>query len=296
MTVSRPSTWVVPAYAKINLSLTVVARRPDGWHDIDSVLVPVDWHDLVGLSVEPADTDALSLTVDGPAAAGVPTGESNLTVRAAQALRALAGRPLAMRVWLSKIVPHGAGLGGGSADAAAVLRSGVAQLAKLGVIIEPDRIAAAALGVGSDVPALLALSGQRVRGRGDRLEALAVPTLHLAIASTSPSSTSDTYAAVAPDEIRDDGRTAQLARLLTDGHAPAPELLGSALEPAACRANPALADALRSARRVVADVDWHLTGSGGAVFAAAGGRDEAERLAAAMRAAGFNARACRTVS
>ncbi|MGA8522345.1 MAG: hypothetical protein WB807_04765, partial [Candidatus Dormiibacterota bacterium] len=192
--------------------------------------------------------------------------------------------------------PHGAGLGGGSADAAAVLRSGVAQLAKLGVIIEPGRIAAAALGVGSDVPALLALSGQRVRGRGDRLEALAVPTLHLAIASTSPSSTSDTYAAVAPDEIRDDGRTAQLARLLTDGHAPAPELLGSALEPAACRANPALADALRSARRVVADVDWHLTGSGGAVFAAAGGRDEAERLAAAMRAAGFNARACRTVS
>jgi 4-diphosphocytidyl-2-C-methyl-D-erythritol kinase len=294
-TVSRPSTWIVPAYAKLNLSLAVVARRPDGWHDIDSVLVPVDWHDLVGLDVELAEADALSLTVDGPAAAGVPTGESNLTVRAAQALRALAGRPLAMRVWLSKIVPHGAGLGGGSADAAAVLRSGIAQLANLGVMIEPGRIAAAALGVGSDVPALLSLSGQRVRGRGDRIEALTIPRLHLAIASTTPSSTSDTYAAVAPGDIRDDGRSEQLALLLGAGHAPAPEMLGSALEPAACRANPTLADALQRARQVVAGVDWYLTGSGGAVFTVASGRDEAERLAEAMRTAGFNARACRTV-
>ena len=145
-TVSRLSTWVVPAYAKLNLSLGVVARRPDGWHDIDSVLVPVDWHDLVGLSVEPAETDMLSLSVDGPAAAGVPTGDGNLTVRAAQALRELAGRPLAIRVWLSKTVPHGAGLGGGSADAAAVMRAGAARLAGLGVAIEPGHVAAAALG------------------------------------------------------------------------------------------------------------------------------------------------------
>ena len=101
------------------------------------MLVPVDWHDLVGLSVELADTDSLSLTVDGPAAAGVPIGDGNLTVRAAHALRTLANRPLAMRVWLSKIVPHGAGLGGGSADAAAVLRAGVAWLASLGVPTDP---------------------------------------------------------------------------------------------------------------------------------------------------------------
>ncbi|MGA8417200.1 MAG: hypothetical protein WB808_11345, partial [Candidatus Dormiibacterota bacterium] len=76
---SRLSTRVVPAYAKLNLSLAVVARRVDGWHDIDSVLVPVDWHDLVGLSLEFADTDSLALTVGGPAADGVPTGDSNLT-------------------------------------------------------------------------------------------------------------------------------------------------------------------------------------------------------------------------
>jgi len=293
--VSRLSTRVVPAYAKLNLSLEVVGRRSDGWHDIDSVLVPVDWHDLVGLSFEPARSDSVSLTVDGPAAAGVPTGDANLTVRAARALGALADRPMAIRVWLSKSVPHGAGLGGGSADAAAVLRAGVAALANHGIMIDPARVAAAALGVGSDVPALLSLSAQRVRGRGDHVEPLTTPAVHLAVASTTPSSTADTYAAVAPDEIRADGRSERLALLLDSGGQPTGEWMGSALEPAACRANPILADALRRARAVVAGVEWYLTGSGGAVFSVAATRDHAESLAAAMRAAGFTARACRTV-
>ena len=145
-------------------------------------------------------------------------------------------------------------------------------------IIDPGRIAAAALGVGSDVPALLALSGQRVRGRGDRLEALAVPDaasrdrVHVAEFDGRHVCGRCARTRFATTAARRNWRGSS-----TDGHAPAPELLGSALEPAACRANPALADALRSARRVVADVDWHLTGSGGAVFAVTGGRDDAER-------------------
>jgi 4-diphosphocytidyl-2-C-methyl-D-erythritol kinase len=294
-TVSRLSWRVVPAYAKLNLALEVVARRADGWHDIDSVLVPIDWHDLVGLSVEAADTANHQLKVDGPAAAGVPGGDSNLTLRAASALQELAGRPLAVRVWLSKSVPHGAGLGGGSADAAAVLRAGAAALAEMGTNVDRDHLAARALGVGSDVPALLSLSAHRVRGRGDRLEAVRVPQLHLAIASTTPSSTADTYAAVASDEIREDGRSARLAQLLDAGDAPDTSLLGSALEAAACRANPALADALERARHVVDGVTWFLTGSGGAVFSVTPDHATAEALATAMRQAGYTARACRTV-
>jgi 4-diphosphocytidyl-2-C-methyl-D-erythritol kinase len=293
--VSRLSTWVVPAYAKLNLALAVVARRADGWHDIDSVLVPVNWHDLVGLSLELAGTDTFSLSVDGPAAAGVPSGDGNLTARAARALRAIADRPLATRVWLSKAVPHGAGLGGGSADAAAVLRSGLTRLASLGVTIDPERVAGAALGVGSDVPALLSTSAQRVRGRGDRLDALPTPALHLVVASTTPSSTAGTYAAVATGEIGDDGRSALLAQQLCAGQTPDPGLMGSALEAAACRANPVLADALRRARAAGAGADWHMTGSGGAVFTITREQEDAERIAAVMRAAGFNARACRTV-
>jgi 4-diphosphocytidyl-2-C-methyl-D-erythritol kinase len=293
--VSRLSSRVVPAYAKLNLALEVVARRADGWHDIDSVLVPIDWHDLVGLSVDAADKANHELKVDGPAAVGVPGGEGNLTLRAAGVLQELAGRPLAIRVWLSKNVPHGAGLGGGSADAAAVLRAGVAALAAMGRTVDPDHMAALALGIGSDVPALLSLSAHRVRGRGDLLEPVRVPQLHLAIASTTPSSTADTYAAVAPDEIREDGRSARLARMLDADDALDTTLLGSALETAACRANPALAEALQRARRVVDGVEWWLTGSGGAVFSVTPDHATAEALAIAMRAAGYTARACRTV-
>jgi 4-diphosphocytidyl-2-C-methyl-D-erythritol kinase len=294
-TVSHPFTRVVPAYAKLNLSLSLVARRADGWHDIDSVLVPIDWHDLVGISLAPADADSLSLHVTGPAADGVPAGEANLTSRAAQALRSLAARPLAIRVWLSKAVPHGAGLGGGSADAAAVLRAGSTVLAGFGVSLDPERLAAAALEVGSDVPALLKLEPQRVRGRGDRLEALTTPTIHLAVASTVSSSTADSYAAVDPADIGDDGRSERLAALLAAGRSPEDGLMGSALEAGARRASPELDIALRRARGVVPDVIWHLTGSGGAVFTVARGREHAEGLARRMRSAGFPSRACRTI-
>jgi 4-diphosphocytidyl-2-C-methyl-D-erythritol kinase len=293
--VSRLSTWVVPAYAKLNLALSVVARRDDGWHDIDSVLVPIDWHDLIGLSLAFARAESCTLTVTGPAAAGVPTGDANLTLRAARALPALARRPLAIGLWLFKDVPHGAGLGGGSADAAAVLRAGVAMLTTLGVATNPDEVAAAALAIGSDIPALLSIAAHRVRGRGELVEPLEGLRLHVAVASTIPSSTAATYAALIPDEIHDDHRSARLADLVASGDTPDPALMGSALEAAACRADPALAAALQRARAVMPAVRWHLTGSGGAVFAVATGPEEAERLASAMRAAGFAARACRTI-
>jgi 4-diphosphocytidyl-2-C-methyl-D-erythritol kinase len=293
--VSRLSARVVPAYAKLNLSLSVVARRADGWHDIDSVLVPIDWHDLVGVSLALANSDSVSLTVTGPVAEGVPTGDGNLTVRAARALATLARRPLEIRLWLSKNVPHGAGLGGGSADAAAVLRTGSAMLLSLGIGIDATAIAAAALGIGSDIPALLALGAQRVRGRGDVLEPLTTPSLHVAVVSTLPSSTAATYSALRPVEIVDDERSSRLAQSLNAGRAPDESLMGSALEAAACRADPALERALRRARDVTPDVAWHLTGSGGAVFAPGATRADAERLASSMRAAGFSARACRTI-
>jgi 4-diphosphocytidyl-2-C-methyl-D-erythritol kinase len=293
--VSHLSSRVVPAYAKLNLSLSVVGRRADGYHDIDSILVPIDWHDLVGVGVTLADASRVDLTVTGPAADGVPLGDSNLTVRAAHALEGLAERPLDVRLWLDKAVPHGAGLGGGSADAAAVLRAGIASLAALGIPTAPGRLAAAALSIGSDVPALLDLDAHRVRGRGERLERVPTPPLRLVVVSTVPSSTAATYEALLPLELRDDGRTGRLAELLAAGQAPTPDVMGSALEPAASRADSAVATALRQVRTAASEIEWHLTGSGGAVFSLVAGRVEAERLAAAMRGAGFNARACRTL-
>jgi 4-diphosphocytidyl-2C-methyl-D-erythritol kinase len=110
-----------------------------------------------------------------------------------------------------------------------------------------------------------------------------------------PSSTAATYEALLPEEIRDDGRTARLAALLAAYLAPVPDVMGSALEAAASRADPAVAAALHRARTILPEIEWHLTGSGGAVFALAVGAAASERLAAAMRDAGFHARACRTI-
>jgi 4-diphosphocytidyl-2-C-methyl-D-erythritol kinase len=297
--VSHLSARVVPAYAKLNLSLSVTGRRADGFHDIDSVLVPIDWHDLVGVSITLAATEAVALKVTGTAAAGVPTGDSNLTVRAARALMGLAGRPLDIRLWVNKTVPHGAGLGGGSGDAAAVLRAGTAALAALHIATDPDEVAAAALAIGSDVPALLDLGAHRVRGRGERLQPLRTPHLHVVVASTVPSSTAATYGALLPAERHDDGRTARLAELLAAHVAPdrarMSDVLGSALEGAACRADAAVAAAVQRARATRSEIDWHMTGSGGALFAIVADAVAAEGLTAAMRTAGFNARACRTI-
>ena len=169
------------------------------------------------------------------------------------------------------------------------------MLAALGMETYPAQVAATALAIGSDIPALLEVEAHSVRGRGERVEHIASPTLHVAVASTVPSSTAATYAALLFDELGDDGRSARLAEVLQAGGVPDRSLLGSALEGAACRVDPALASALRRAREVIPGVDWHLTGSGGAVFTLATGQVHAERVAAAMRSAGFNARACRTI-
>jgi 4-diphosphocytidyl-2-C-methyl-D-erythritol kinase len=287
---------ITPAYAKLNLALAVIARREDGWHDIDSVLTPIDWHDLIGVEIRAADAVAVSLRLSGPAAAGVPAGEDNLTVRAGQALSTAARLPLDIRIWLDKRVPHGAGLGGGSADAAAVLATGSLLLARSGHRVEPAALHEAALAVGSDVPALLGGSACRVGGRGELLTAINAEPRDIVVVSTVPSSTAATYAAVLPQDMGDDGRVARLVEVLEEDGATADALLGSALEPAAVRASTAVGEAVGRVRGAVPETTWHLTGSGGALFALAESEQRARELERRVRDAGFAARACRTLA
>jgi 4-diphosphocytidyl-2-C-methyl-D-erythritol kinase len=278
-----------PAYAKLNLALSVVGRRADGRHDLCSVVVHLDWHDLVGLCLE--DAGGVRVTLSGPAADEVPGDGSNLAERAAALLlSAVPGRGL--RLHLEKRLPAAAGLGGGSADAAAVLRLLSPQL--------PDRRQEADLrhlgdSLGSDVPACLAGGSLLVSGAGEGLERLYHAGLHLAVAVAGSSSTAATFAALTPDEWHGSDRPEALARALSGGDAPDPALCGSDLEAAACRVNPELASALTRLRAGVSEVPWHLTGSGGACFALAQGADHAARLATDAHALGFPARPCRTV-
>jgi 4-diphosphocytidyl-2-C-methyl-D-erythritol kinase len=164
------------AYAKLTLSLEVTDRRADGYHELDALVVSVsEPHDE--LVLRPADE--VSITVSGPHAAGVPVDDSNLVVRAARE----AGANVAIE--LHKGIPASAGLGGGSADAAAVLVG----------VDAPDPVLIAE-GLGADVPFCLSGGAMRMRGIGDVLEPVELPELWIVIA-TPPfgCATADVYRA-----------------------------------------------------------------------------------------------------
>ncbi|KKC27108.1 4-(cytidine 5'-diphospho)-2-C-methyl-D-erythritol kinase [Sphingomonas sp. SRS2] len=158
------------AYAKINLALHVRRRRADGYHDIETIFAFADRGDLI----ETIDGDA-RLSLRGPFA-GALAGEDpdhNLVMRAARRLAALAGEP-APAILLDKMLPVAAGIGGGSADAAAVMRLLCRRYA---MTLDDPRVAALARDLGADVPACLASVTLRGDGRGDDLLPVEATTL-----------------------------------------------------------------------------------------------------------------------
>lgn len=147
------------APAKINLTLHVTGQRSDGYHLLDSLVTFADIGDT--LVLDPAQE--LSLRVSGPFATGVPEDARNLVWRAAQ------GAGWAGHIQLNKQLPHGAGIGGGSSDAAAVLLALQAQ----GLEISSDL----PLDLGADVPVCMAAKATRMRGIGEQLTPVALPKL-----------------------------------------------------------------------------------------------------------------------
>ena len=295
---SRPMI-LIPARAKVNLCLAVRGRRADGFHDIDSVAVTIDWHDLVGIRLRAAVATEVRLLLTGNDGSA-PEGDDNLAVLAARAVAAVTG-PLAVDLWVDKSIPSAAGLGGGSADAAAVLR-GCASLISVGTSgphrdgpIDDAELLRLAASLGSDVPMLLRGGAQRMRGRGEALTDLSAPVLHLAVVIVGASSTAATYAALEGTDFEEGARIDAVAAALAAGVRPDDDCLGSGLEAAACRASPVLEERLAGLRSLLPRVRWHLTGSGGAAFAIAGSRASADHLAGSALRAGLPARACRTV-
>lgn len=148
------------ARAKVNLCLHVTGRRGDGYHLLDSLVVFAETGDRIDAEA----ADDLSLTVTGPKGAGLSAGEDNLCLRAARSF----GLSRGARITLHKHLPVASGIGGGSADAAAVLRG----LSRLWQVALPD--AAALLRLGADVPVCLAGRPARMRGVGERLDPVEV--------------------------------------------------------------------------------------------------------------------------
>ncbi len=161
------------APAKINLSLKILRRREDGFHEIETLMAPISLCDE--LTIEPNDArSGIAFSSDDPT---LPSGEENLVVRAARRFFAEIREPPRVRITLRKNIPHGAGLGGGSSDAASTLL-GLNQLH--GGPLEAARLTSLAAKIGSDVPFFLTGGPAWCRGRGEVVEPFgAFPKLSL---------------------------------------------------------------------------------------------------------------------
>lgn len=152
--------------AKLNLSLRILSKRPDGFHEIETLMVK-----LPGLADEitivPAD--AFSFTCSDPS---LPTDSRNLVVKAVEAMVEKSGQPQHFSIHLEKRIPHGAGLGGGSSNAATVLLALNSQLAQP---LSPQELHELAAGIGSDVPFFLYAGAAWCKGRGEIIEAAPAP-------------------------------------------------------------------------------------------------------------------------
>lgn len=179
------------ASAKINLTLHVTGRRPDGYHLLHSVMAPCDIGDV--LHADPAD--AYSLTVEGPFAAHAPLGEGNLVTRAIRTMEARAGKSACMSYRLRKNVPAGAGLGGGSADAAAAMH---ALNAVWGTPFSMDDLCGMGLSIGAELPFMLRGVSALVEGIGERQTPFDVPSMPAVVVWPAvPLATADVFRAYA---------------------------------------------------------------------------------------------------
>ena len=180
------------APAKVNLDLRITGRRPDGYHELDSVVAFTAWADR--LAFTPARR--LTLEPSGPFAAALADHTDNLVLRAARRLAEHAGCPPHVRIKLDKRIPVAAGLGGGSADAAATLR-GLSRLWQLR-LADADLLPLA-LELGADVPVCLRSGPARMRGIGEQIEPLELPVLDLVLANPNHAvATAQVFAGLGP--------------------------------------------------------------------------------------------------
>lgn len=202
------------AYAKINLTLEVLGKRDDGYHDVASILQTVGLHDTLRFE----DSDHIELKCDRPE---LVTAD-NLVNKAAYLLRDTAGTSDGAAITLSKNIPVAAGLGGGSSDAATTL---LALNRLWGLEIPTAELVPLAAQIGSDVPFFLYGGTTRVSGRGERVEPLPSTDLEWAVILSPgfnvPDKTATLFSRIGPMSHTNGGLTRKLAaRLATKGDTP----------------------------------------------------------------------------
>lgn len=266
--------WVAaPAPAKLNLCLQVTGRRADGYHLLDSVFQLIDLHDVLELRVRADDAIVLHTPIPGVAA------ETDLTVRAARALQAAGATRLGADIRLKKTIPMGAGLGGGSSDAATVLAV-LNRLWKLDW--ETDALQRLSVSLGADVPFFLFGRNARVRGIGEILEAIDLARwYYVLVAPPVAVATRDVFGAA---ELTRNSKPIRIIGSQEDWFNSSrndlePVVLGRYPEVRAAR------HALREAAREVGirPESVRMTGSGSCVFCPSPQASQAESLARLVR-------------
>jgi|SRR6187549_9841 len=281
----------IQAPAKLNLCLYLGPRRKDGLHELCSLFEPLALADAIEVSeVERDEGGARSDEVICPGVSGDPAG--NLAVRALAALREQGWVAPPLRVEIEKRIPVAAGLGGGSADAAAVLRLATT----LGAFVAPEATKAPtgweelAAGLGADVPSQLDPGLALVRGAGERVERLADPEPHAVVLLPGGGGLSTAAVFAEADRLGLGRSAAELDELATRLRDPAgagasplayAELLANDLEPAARSLRPDVGDALDALRAAGAPLALQ-TGSGPTVFGLFPSLADAERAAVAL--------------
>jgi 4-diphosphocytidyl-2-C-methyl-D-erythritol kinase len=284
----------VRAYAKINLTLEVIGRRADGYHELASVMQTVSLHDTLALRPAPAGTRTLDCDVAELA------GADNLALRAAHLLAAEAGGDPGVAIELRKEVPARGGLGGGSGDAAAVLMA-LERLWRLR--LPAGRLTELAARLGSDVPFFLAGGTALVGGRGERVEPLpdGVALWLVLLRPPVAIATSAAFAALTPRDFAGGAASAALAAALRRGEPPdrastgRPDPLVNTFEPSVLRDYPAVARAREALIAAGAPV-VRLSGSGPTLFAPFAELAPAAETWRRLRAEGHETWLARTVS
>ncbi len=287
---------IARAPAKLNLYLEVMDRRDDGFHDVETLIVPIRLSDSLRLEATPRASDGgpgqiqLEIRACWPVRElppqRIPVGAENLVVRALELLRERSGCRLGAVVELAKRIPAAAGLGGGSSDAAAALR-----LANSAWQINwpPDRLAEVAAELGSDVPFFLSPGPAICRGRGDRVERLcSLPRLHFVIVKP-PADFGAAEVYRAHDEFHGRAKSCNTRRLnelaptLASGKGGNPGgWMQNRLQAAAASLSPWV-ERLQMVFNQLDCLAHQLTGSGSAYFGVCRHAQHARRLATLLR-------------
>ena len=269
----------VEAYAKVNLTLEVFGVRADGYHALRSIVQPISL----------SDTLTIEATDEGTVTSDTPFGEKDLIVRAAKALRALAGDSFlsrGCRIHVEKRIPEGGGLGGGSADAAATLRA----LNRLwNVNLSLDALVDLAASIGSDVPALVLAqeisAPVLMEGRGER-----VAPLDSVVRGASFETPSKTIILANPGVHSSTPEV--FARATARVETPRIDFrLANDLQTAAIALHPEIGAAL-DALRAAGATDVMMSGSGASVFGFVPNADAGEPITRLLRARGLSSWCC----